>query len=194
MEDDSPDAQDEGRSFWSGLRGFLFGDDSEAGKTRDAWAKREEALKKIVPHDRDRPVITGQDPNTDVIAKETAHQAEELRKSPPGTDYDGEKVVPPTPAPDNTPAPTPDPSSNGNGAAPLKRHPLSGPVFNTEVDRRFWAQNPEKAGQRLATTRVRTGSSPLYGDRPVPSSKCRTSKLYCRPRESRNSSAFWKRR
>ena len=30
MEDDSPDAQDEGRSFWSGLRGFLFGDDSEA--------------------------------------------------------------------------------------------------------------------------------------------------------------------
>jgi CBS domain containing-hemolysin-like protein len=30
MEDDSPSAQDEGRTFWSGLRTLLFGDDSEA--------------------------------------------------------------------------------------------------------------------------------------------------------------------
>ena len=30
MEDDSPSAHDEGRTFWSGLRTLLFGDDSEA--------------------------------------------------------------------------------------------------------------------------------------------------------------------
>ena len=30
MEDDSPGAQENGRTFWSGLRAFLFGDDSEA--------------------------------------------------------------------------------------------------------------------------------------------------------------------
>ncbi len=30
MDDDSPSGREEGRSFWSGLRGFLFGDDSEA--------------------------------------------------------------------------------------------------------------------------------------------------------------------
>ena len=30
MDDDSPSGREEGRSFWSGLRGLLFGDDSEA--------------------------------------------------------------------------------------------------------------------------------------------------------------------
>ena len=30
MEDDSPGAHENGRTFWSGLRAFLFGDDSEA--------------------------------------------------------------------------------------------------------------------------------------------------------------------
>ena len=30
MEDDSPGEPDEGRTFWSGLRNLLFGDDSEA--------------------------------------------------------------------------------------------------------------------------------------------------------------------
>ena len=30
MEDDSPGVQDEGRTFWSGLRALLFGDDNEA--------------------------------------------------------------------------------------------------------------------------------------------------------------------
>src|SRR5918998_5078314 len=30
MEDDSPDGQQGGRSFWSGLRNLLFGDDNEA--------------------------------------------------------------------------------------------------------------------------------------------------------------------
>src|SRR5687767_2598400 len=30
MEDDSPGGREDGRSFWSGLRNFLFGDDSEA--------------------------------------------------------------------------------------------------------------------------------------------------------------------
>src|SRR5688572_30497723 len=30
MEEDSPGAQEEGRTFWSGLRTLLFGDDSEA--------------------------------------------------------------------------------------------------------------------------------------------------------------------
>src|SRR5215211_5826825 len=29
MEDDSPGVQEEGRTFWSGLRAFLFGDDNE---------------------------------------------------------------------------------------------------------------------------------------------------------------------
>src|SRR5918993_5352815 len=30
MEDDSPGVQGEGRTFWSGLRNLLFGDESEA--------------------------------------------------------------------------------------------------------------------------------------------------------------------
>jgi CBS domain containing-hemolysin-like protein len=30
MDDDSPSGREQGRSFWSGLRGLLFGDDSEA--------------------------------------------------------------------------------------------------------------------------------------------------------------------
>ena len=30
MDDDSPSGREEGRSFWSGLRGLLFGDDNEA--------------------------------------------------------------------------------------------------------------------------------------------------------------------
>ena len=127
-------------------KGSSFSGTSAAGQTRDAWARREEQLRDIVGHDPDRPIIEGQDPDTAVIAKETAHQAAELAAAGPGADYDGERVTPPVPAPGGTTAP---PAAEEAPPPTGERKPLSGPVFNTEVDRRFWAQNPERAGQRL---------------------------------------------
>ncbi len=141
--------------------GTTLGEDTAAGKVRDAWAEREKKLAELVPRDPETPVkgiekggFLGigsheEDPSSQAIADETAMQSKELR-SRPGDDYDGERVTPAvTPAPDGA-APAPDSAPPAAPtAAPVERLPLTGPAFNTEVDKRFWAQNPERAGQRL---------------------------------------------
>lgn len=132
-------------------KGTPFDETSAAGKTRDAWAKREEALRDIVKHDPDRPIIEGQDPGTAVIAAETAQQAKELAAAGEGASYDGERVTPPTPPPAGVPAPASEdaPPAPADAGPAVERLPLSGPRFNAEVDRRFWGQNPDRAGERL---------------------------------------------
>ena len=92
--------------------------------------------------------------------------------------------------------------NTGQGLEARRQEPLLPRTEHHHDGERRWSRQEaayclakHAAGpQRLATTRHRTGSSPLYGDSPVPSSKCRTSKPWVLTNESRNSSAFWKRR
>ena len=104
--------------------GTTLGEDTAAGKARDAWAEREKKLAELVPRDPETPVkgiekggFLGigsheEDPSSQAIADETAMQSKELR-SRPGDDYDGERVTPAvTPAPDGAaPAPAPAPAA-----------------------------------------------------------------------------------
>jgi Domain of unknown function (DUF4157) len=143
-------------------RAMEFGEGSAAGQVRDAWQRREEELKDLVPHNPDVEIrkvggfagIGGHDPGTAVIVQETAHQSAELGAAGPGASYDGERVTPAVPPPEPAPGPAPE-AEPPDGAPPapepveFERLPLAGPAFNAEVDRRYWAQFPDRNGQRL---------------------------------------------
>src|SRR5918994_1205583 len=76
MEDDSPSAQEEGRTFWSGLRTLLFGDEiEEAIENREGEAPRvgdlsnvERTMLRNILHFGEKTVGDVAVPRADIIA------------------------------------------------------------------------------------------------------------------------------
>ena len=103
----------------------------DAGQTAEAFRQRTQAIAQMIPTEKATP---GSIPAT-VIADETTQQAQRTPVTQV-TFQEGDQITAPTP----------------NGLVEKRNRvssPTSGPAFNMEVDRRFWAKTQYKVGQRL---------------------------------------------
>ena len=121
---------------------------SAAGKTRDAWKKREEDLRELVPHDPERPSIEGPPgPRQPAIAAETAKQSKELRSRPGRARATTASAS--RPATPHPPA-APEPVRGAPPRRPTPAPPSSGCRSPGLVQRRgrpaLLAPNPERVG------------------------------------------------